>query len=145
MAGDAVMAGVGPKVINVGAARVTGALRGTSTADVLAGAADRASSTVGPGRGPAYGTRVHTTFEGEVNALGRSDLSTEVSYLNGFEVSRGTPGSVRLDVVEGPRTAPVSIYDLKTGSAKLTPARIAQIRSHLPPGYQTTSVLEVRP
>jgi hypothetical protein len=60
-------------------------------------------------------------------------------------VTRGTRGSVRLDVVEGPLTAPTAIYDLKTGSARLTADRIAQIRSHLPEGYRDIPVIEVRP
>jgi hypothetical protein len=60
-------------------------------------------------------------------------INTEVSYLNGVEVERGTPGSVRLDVVEfGPDGQINAVYDLKTGSATLTLARIQQIQSILP-------------
>ncbi len=54
------------------------------------------------------------------------------------------PGSVRLDVVEGPLDAPTAIYDLKTGSAALTPARIQQIQSHIP-GGSSVPVYTVRP
>jgi hypothetical protein len=121
------------------------AAKALSTGDELAGAAGRAVTTVGPGRGAAYGTRAHSAFEAEVNALGRGDLATEVSYLNGHVVHRGTAGSVRLDVVEGSVTSPSAIYDLKTGSAALTARRIAQIRSHLPGGYRNIPVHEVRP
>lgn len=117
----------------------------TNTADDLAGAASRASSTVGPGRGPVYGTNVHTAFADEVAALGRTDLFAEVSYLNGQVVPYGTRGAVRLDVVVGSPSAPTAIWDLKTGSAALTQARIAQIQSHLPPAFQNIPVLEVRP
>ncbi len=120
-------------------------INATNTADDLAGAASRASSTVGPGRGPVYGTNVHTAFADEVAALGRSDLFTEVSYLNGQVVPYGTRGAVRLDVVVGSPSAPTAIWDLKTGSAALTQARIAQIQSHLPPAFQNIPVLEVRP
>lgn len=74
------------------------ATKALSTGDELAGGAGRAVSTVGLGRAAAYGTRAHAAFEAEVNALGRSDLATEVSYLNGRVVPRGTAGSVRLDV-----------------------------------------------
>lgn len=116
-----------------------------STADDLAGAASRAASNVGPGSGSVHGTRVHTAFADEVAALGRSDLFSEVSYLNGQVVPYGTPGSVRLDVVVGSPGAPTAIWDLKTGSAVLTPSRIAQIQSHLPPGFQNVPVIEVRP
>jgi hypothetical protein len=79
-----------------------------------------------------------------VRALGRSDLHTEVNYLNGRPVSGNTRGSVRLDVVEGPLDNPAAIYDLKTGSAQLTPERIQQIRSHLPIKAQNIPILEIR-
>jgi hypothetical protein len=116
----------------------------TTTADDLAAAADRAGQTMGPGSGPAYGTKFHSEFETEVNALGNANLSTEVSYLNGLVVLRGTAGSVRLDVVEGPLDAPTAVYDLKTGSATLSPARIQQIQAHVP-GGNNVPVLLVRP
>lgn len=110
----------------------------------MAAAATRARNTVGPGSGGAYGTRVHAAFAGEVRALGNPNLNPEISYLNGRVVDYGTPGSVRLDVVNGPLTAPVSIFDLKTGSATLTLARIQQIQSHIP-GDTNVPVFEVRP
>jgi len=116
-----------------------------TAADDLAAAASRAQGVVGPGKGPVYGTKVHSAFESEIAALGRSDVFTEVSYLNGQVVPRGTPGSVRLDAVVGSPGAPTAIYDLKTGSAVLTPARVAQIQSHLPSGFQNVPVLELRP
>lgn len=117
-----------------------------SSADEIGDAAGRARATVGPGKGGPYGTRVHTEFEGEVKGLGRPDLHTEVSYKGGEIVPRGTEGSVRLDVVQGAsRMEPSAIFDLKTGSAKLTPARIAEIRSHLPPGFRNIPIQEVRP
>lgn len=116
---------------------------GTTLTDDLAAAATRARNTVGPGSGGAYGTRVHTAFEAEVQGLNQG-LSTEISYLNGTVVPRGTAGSVRLDVVNGPLNAPVSIFDLKTGSATLTPARIQQIQSHIP-GGANVPVFPVRP
>jgi hypothetical protein len=117
----------------------------TNTVDDLAGAASLAASNVGPGSGSVYGTRVHSAFADEVAALGRSDLFSEVSYLNGQVVPYGTSGSVRLDVVVGSPGAPTAIWDLKTGSAAPSPSRIAQIQSHLPPGFQNVPVLEVRP
>lgn len=58
---------------------------------------------------------------------------------------RGVAGAVRLDVVQGPIDAPTAIYDLKTGSARLTKSRIAQIRANLPKGFQDIPVLEIRP
>jgi len=117
----------------------------STTMDELGGAARRASQSVGPGKGAVHGTKVHTAFEREVKALGRSNLSTEVSYKNGKVVKRGTKGSVRLDVVEGPLNQPTAAFDLKTGKAKLTPKRVQQIRQHLPAGSKDISVMEVRP
>jgi hypothetical protein len=92
---------------------------GSSTLQDLQGAANRANAIVGPGKGPVHGTRVHTAFKGQVQALGNDELSTEVSYLNGYEVDRGTPGSIRVDVVEGPKDSPTAIYDLVTISKAL--------------------------
>jgi len=106
-------------------------------------AAQRAKDAVGAGSGGVYGTRVHTAFEKEIKALGNANLSTEVSYKNGTPVSRGTNGSVRLDVVEGPIRAPTNVFDLKTGSAKLTPARMNQIQQHVP-GGTSVPIHEVR-
>jgi hypothetical protein len=118
---------------------------GASTSDLLSNLASNAQATVGEGSGPVYGTAVHSEFASEINALGDSNLSTEVSYLNGEVVPYGTAGSVRLYVVEGNVLEPQAAYDLKTGSATLTPARIAQIRANLPPGYQNIPVVEIRP
>ncbi len=115
-----------------------------SVAGQLQGAANSASTAVGPGKGAVHGTAVHTEFESAVKALGNSNLSTEISYKNGVEVPRGTPGSIRVDVAEGPKNAPSAIYDLKTGGAKLTPTRVQQIQSHLPGGTKVP-VKEVKP
>ena len=127
------------------AAYVGGLLAGSApnTFAQLSAAAARAISAVGPGSGGAYGTLVHSAFEDEVNALGNPALSTEVSYLRGAVVPRGTSGSVRLDVVEGPLNAPTSIFDLKTGTATLTPARVLQIQGNVP-GGSSVPVIEVR-
>ncbi len=116
-----------------------------STSDRLTVLAGKAQATVGHGSRAVYGTRVHSAFGSEINAVGRSDLSSEVSYLNGRVVPYATRGSVRLDVVEGSLNSPTAIYDLKTGSASLSPDRIAQIRANLPAGFQNIPVLEVRP
>jgi RHS repeat-associated protein len=128
-----------------GAPEADGAETAGSTGDLLSGLAGKAQATVGEGSGAVYGTAVHSEFAAEINALGDSNLSTEVSYLNGRIVSYGTRGSVRLDVVEGDPLEPSAVYDLKTGSATLTPGRIAQIQANLPFGYQDIPVTEIRP
>lgn len=136
--------GLPPGARGVAAVEARGAVAATSLTDDLTAAAQRAAQSVGPGRGPVYGTRVHSAFEREVNALGKNDVHTEISYLNGQVVPYGTKGSVRLDVVNGPVNAPTAVFDLKTGSAALTPARIQQIQSHLP-GGSAVPVTEIRP
>ncbi len=128
--------------ITVGAA--TTAADAGSTFDQLSSAATRAANNVGTGSGPVYGTLVHSAFADEVGALGNPNLFTEQSYLNGAPVQYGTPGSIRIDVGEGTIDAPTAVYDLKTGSATLTPARIQQIQLHLP-GGSSIPVYEVRP
>jgi len=87
---------------------------------------------------------VHSAFESKVQGLGRANLNTEVSYMNGNLVRRGTKGSVRLDVVEGDPWSPTAVYDLKTGTAKLTPQRVQQIQQHVP-GGSGVPVKELRP
>jgi hypothetical protein len=140
---DAIVGLVTFGIAKGGAAIITKGLA-TETGGALAGAARRALAKMGPGKGPVYGTKAHTVFEEEVKALGRNDLSTEVSYLNGKEVARGTKGSVRLDVVEGPKDNPTAVYDFKTGGAELTPQRVQEIRGHLPPSAQNIPITEVR-
>jgi len=115
----------------------------SSIIESLEAAAQRAANILGFGSGPVYGTRVHTEFEAQVKALDLN-LLTERSYLNGDPVTRGTPGSVRLDVIEGPLQSPTAVYDLKTGSATLTPSRVEQIQSNLPNG-NNVPVYQVRP
>jgi len=76
---------------------------------------------IGAGKGPTYGTAVHTGFANLIRGLKNSNLTAEVSYLNGNVVKRGTPGSIRVDAILGPVEAPTAVFDLKTGSAQLTP------------------------
>jgi hypothetical protein len=61
-------------------------------------------------------------------------LSTEQSYLGGANLGRSVnlKGSVRLDVVEGPVTAPTAVYDFKftiDPNPQMSPARLAKIRA----------------
>jgi hypothetical protein len=116
----------------------------------LAQQADR-TTPIPPGTSARVaGTRIHTTFKHLVDHLGRPDLFTEVTYLHGRRVPYGTRGAIRADIVEGTIMHPRAIYDLKTGAEGLTPARIRQIRSHLPGGGRLPSgdpvpIIEVRP
>src|SRR5262249_30260868 len=105
---------------------------GSALADDLAAAAARARQTVGKGRGPIYGTKVHAAFRDEVLAMGNPNVRAEVSFMGGIEVDYGVAGSVRLDAVQfGPNGQVSTIFDLKTGMATLTPQRILQIQQQV--------------
>ena len=90
-----------------------------------------AIKTAGSGRGPVYGTAVHTIFGNLVKASGRKDFHVEQSFTLEGLISYGFSGSIRTDVILGSfADKPVAIYDLKTGSARLTQSRAANIRRH---------------
>jgi hypothetical protein len=53
----------------------------------------------------------------------------EHSFANGDSVRPGTRGSIRTDVVLRNETSDViAIYDVKTGGARLEPARVRELR-----------------
>lgn len=116
-------------------------------AAILQNAAKEAAAALGPGQGHVYGTHMHSKWVEILGRLKRSDLHFEVSYLHGFKVTYGQRGAIRVDVVFGDENNPIAIFDLKTGSAELTLARIARIQAQLPPGHdpgKTVPVFEVR-
>lgn len=85
------------------------------------------------GRGPVYGTLVHTAFAAAVRALNRPDLFVEQSFDLDGVAQYGGDGTIRTDVILGPDPLfPLVIYDLKTGAAILTQARANQILSFFP-------------
>ena len=111
--------------------------------DAVREAVRRADASVAPGRGPTHGTRVHAALEAEIKALNRPDLLAKISFKDGVVVPRGTPGSIRLDVVEVSSSGKViTVWDLKTGGAKLSIKRIGEIQQHLP---NQAPVHEIRP
>ena len=61
----------------------------------------------------------------------------------GIEVNYGTKGAVRVDVIETLPDGTINVYDLKTGSAKLTPKRIAQIQKAVNPDV-AVNVIEIK-
>lgn len=56
----------------------------------------------------------------------------------------GTQGSSRLDIVAYSKDLPAAIFDLKTGSARLTAARIRQIQRHIPANMRKVPIEELR-
>ncbi len=143
-AGDrpALYATAGLGALATGGAAYGALLVAPTTTMVLTELAGAAAASVGAGSGSVYGTYVHTAFGKLVSRV--QGLHSEVSYLNGQLVRNGLKGSIRIDVVEGAKTAPKALYDLKTGGATLTPARIQQIQQHVPGGSRVP-VIEIRP
>ena len=95
----------------------------------LQNCASKANAKVS-GNGAVAGTKKHTAFASEVNNLGNSHLRTEVSYLNGQEVSYGTQGSIRFDVMQYDADGiPIAAWDFKTGAARLTTSRVSQMQA----------------
>ena len=103
-----------------------------------------ANSVQSSTKGHVSGTKQHTAFAKKVNTLKNKNLKTEVSYKNGKVVKYGTKGSVRLDVVEYDKKGRiVSVYDLKTGNAKLSQKQIKNIQKHLP--RKDVIITEIKP
>jgi hypothetical protein len=105
-------------------------------------AVEQTKHETGLASGPVFGTKAHTAFRQEVQRLG---LASEVTYLRGRTFAQYKKDSIRADAVLGPDDAPQAIFDLKTGSARLTEGRIARIRDHLPDGFDDIPIIEIRP
>ena len=102
------------------------------------------------GTGPVAGTAKHDIADVMLTRyqrmFGDRGLSTEVRYIDGLPWEAGMPtkGSIRLDVVEGPRNMPTKVWDYKFGSAKLSQSRITQIQNGIP-NRANVPVLEIKP
>lgn len=93
---------------------------------------------IGTGSGRYYGTAVHTAFARTVRDLdlpGIGRNGVEQSFSLGDTARYGLNGSIRTDVVKREGRSPtapiIAVWDLKTGDAELTSARIAEIREQL--------------
>jgi RHS repeat-associated protein len=136
----------GPSEVKLAAEAVKAneASKAAETTKALEGALQRTADKVGEGSGHVYGSQAHAALEKEVRALDKSDLHAEASYKNGRVADRGEAGSIRVDVAQGSKQAPTAIHDLKTGSAQMTSAREAQIRSHLPEASKNVPINTLR-
>jgi len=143
----------------------TGIDRIDNKTDVLVDVAKDIIQQVGPGFGPSYGISVHKQFAATVRALdlpGIGKHGVEESYSLADTVRHGLHGSVRTDVIlRDGRTRDASIlavWDLKTGSARLEPRRVSELRAqlgiddnvpvieiHVDRGVWVKAVLPVRP
>jgi hypothetical protein len=80
-----------------------------------------------------YGTAVHVAFGTAVRVAGLEGIGprdVEHSFVDrGRSAEYGEPGSIRTDVVmRNEEGTVIAIYDLKTGNAILTPARVRELR-----------------
>jgi hypothetical protein len=99
-----------------------------STTDILLQTLARVHALAGNGSGPWYGTRVHFLFANDVRSqnlpgIGRSGV--EQSFSLGDIADYGEDGTVRVDVYMRDGAGEiVAIWDVKTGGAMLTGARV---------------------
>lgn len=112
----------------------TGSSRIDSVTEVLESLVADAMEQAGPGSGSAYGTKVHELFARGVLAAdipGIRQSGVEVSLMAGEPSRYGAENSIRTDVLlrDNPdATGSVAIWDLKTGSATLSPSRAGELR-----------------
>lgn len=109
-----------------------------------------------------YGTAVHLKVRNAINGPNPKrpkdpNFRAEISLLKTLEetgkpedqeASYGRPGSVRVDVLENTEDNTVCVYDIKTGTSGLSPARFAEISRTVYlrfPETQRIIVIEVRP
>ncbi|HTG18731.1 MAG TPA: hypothetical protein VK681_01745 [Reyranella sp.] len=125
---------------------VTGNARIDRTTERLLSVLADTIQSLGPGAGPIFGIRAHVEFGRrveELNIPGIRDKGVEQSFSLGRAARYGLEGSVRTDVVLRDREGiPIAVYDLKTGNARLTPARVREIRDEL--GRPNIPVIELR-
>jgi hypothetical protein len=81
--------------------------------------------------GHVFGSRVHKIVRDVIHGPNDDPLDenfrAEVSILKTKEEAYGTPGSIRVDVIENVGNGTVCVYDVKTGSSILKPERMAEI------------------
>jgi hypothetical protein len=81
-----------------------------------------------------YGTAVHVDFAAQVRGQGIPGISpgdVEQSFFNKDTADYGDPGSIRTDVILRNDIGDIiAIYDVKTGGAVLSAARVRELRDH---------------
>jgi hypothetical protein len=104
-----------------------------NTTDILLQTLARIHGLVGGGSGPWYGTRIHLLFANDVklqNLPGIGNSGVEQSFSLGDIADYGEDGTVRVDVYMRDDTGNIiAIWDVKTGGAVLTGARVRQLRA----------------
>ena len=97
------------------------------------------------GNGPVNGTLKYTLFKQKVEALKIPGMETEKSLLGGNRVDYGTEGSVRVDAILDHGDNTYTVWDLKTGDARLTQKRIDEIKQAVGGKHpENITVIEVK-
>lgn len=95
-----------------------------------------------------YGTAVHTHLHHQIRAIDDPNFRSEVSLSKVSEETYGTPGSIRIDVLERVGKGTVCVYDIKTGKSGLSATRSAELVGTVYAVYDDTSriiLIETRP
>jgi hypothetical protein len=109
------------------------------TTDALGKTLAKVIDTLPKGRGPLYGIAVHTAFGvavrfGNIKGIGPKDVETT---WGGVDLRYGSLGSIRTDVILRNEVGdPIAIYDVKTGGARLTEARVKELRESVARGLR---------
>jgi hypothetical protein len=104
------------------------------TTDILLQTLARIYALAGDGSGSWYGTRIHTLFASDVrlqNLPGIGRNGVEQSFSLGDIAKFGEDGTIRVDVyIRDENGKIIAIWDVKTGGAVLTGARVRQLRTN---------------
>lgn len=96
-----------------------------------------------------FGTLVHTNLKRQIETLRDPNFIAEKSLLKSKEEARyGQRGSIRIDLLERVGNGVVCVYDIKTGNAKLTTLRVAEIARNVGKNYPEANriiIIETKP
>jgi hypothetical protein len=110
------------------------------TTDILLQTLARIHAVAGDGSGAWYGTRIHLLFANDVrlqNLPGIGWNGVEQSFSLGDIADYGEDGTVRVDVYMTDDAGKViAIWDVKTGGAVLTGARVRELRAEVGVGSE---------
>ncbi len=126
----------------------TGDPRIDKTTDMLLDTLAAVDAGIPRGVGPLYGTALHVAFANAVRALNLPGIGTrgvEQSFSLEDVADYGEAGTIRTDVAlwDEAQTNVIAVYDLKTGGARLSGARVRELMSRVPGGANAV-VFEIR-
>lgn len=106
-----------------------------STTEILLAELAASLQKFGTGFGSLFGIRVHTDFANRIRERdlpGIGEDGVEQSFSFGNLANYGAANSIRTDIFLRDKFGkPLAIYDVKTGNAKLTRARVHELLEHV--------------